>query len=50
MSEDFKDFVNQCTTVDPDARPSATQLLKVSILLLFIVNIDILFTKSFLIT
>jgi len=28
MSEDFKDFVNQCTTVDPDVRPNATQLLK----------------------
>lgn len=47
MSEDFKDFVNQCTTVDPDVRPSATQLLKVSILFIFLDNIDILFTKYF---
>lgn len=28
MSEDFKDFVNQCTIVDPDQRPNATKLLK----------------------
>jgi len=28
MSEDFKDFVNKCTDVDPTKRPTATQLLK----------------------
>jgi len=28
MSEDFKDFVNQCTNIDPAKRPTATQLLQ----------------------
>ena len=29
MSEDFKNFLNLCTAVDPTKRPSATELLKV---------------------
>jgi len=28
MSDNFKDFVNKCTILDPAARPTATELLR----------------------
>jgi len=32
MSEEFKDFITQCTTMEPDERPDTSQLLSVSTL------------------